>query len=159
MNDGSNMSDFGLPEPMVINTELDRERIRYDPAEQRLKLLRLNQECPNTPEQEILFQRASRVINSDSDTDIIFIQGEAGTGKTTFAEKILALTRSLGKIGLGCAATNLAAQVYIGDSFTTAHDLFGIPVTDDDDELDSQNEVSFRKHIILVTIDIIYIYF
>ena len=40
-----------------------------------------------------------------------FTTGEAGTGKTTFAEKLLAYTRSKGKIALGCAATALAAQV------------------------------------------------
>ena len=40
-----------------------------------------------------------------------FLIGEAGTGKTTFAEKLCAYTRSKGKIALGYTATALAAQV------------------------------------------------
>jgi KaiC/GvpD/RAD55 family RecA-like ATPase len=61
---------------------------------------------------------------------LLFIQGSAGTGKTTFfARKLTALTRSMGKVALGCTATALAAQVYgEAEEFTTAHDLFGIPV-------------------------------
>ena len=35
----------------------------------------------------------------------------------------------IGLIALGCAATALAAQVYgEEEEYTTAHDLFGIPV-------------------------------
>ena len=37
--------------------------------------------------------------------DAYCCSGEAGTGKTTFAQKLCAYVRSRGKIALGCAAT------------------------------------------------------
>ena len=74
---------------------------------------------------------------------LIFIQGSAGTGKTTFAKKVAAYVRSLGKICLGCAATGLAAQVYGEDEeYTTAHDLFGIPVVEDNEDLDHDADIA-----------------
>ena len=51
-----------------------------------------------------------------------------GSGKSTFAKKVMALVRSKGRIALGCASTGLAAQVYGQGEFETAHSLFGIPV-------------------------------
>jgi hypothetical protein len=72
----------------------------------------------------------------------IFIQGTAGTGKSTFAKKLTALARSMGLIALGCAATALAAQVYGEiEEFCTAHQLFGIPVVEDSEEIDHEADV------------------
>ena len=153
------MTDFGLPEPESMISELDRENLRYDKTREAAQLFQLQQSSPNTPEMDELFVQLTDAIASDNITSIVcvhgkyilnccilllftlVISGEAGTGKTTFAQKILAYTRSLGKIALGCASTNLAAQVYVGDSFTTAHDLFGIPVVEDAEDFDSLNEV------------------
>ena len=72
---------------------------------------------------------------------LLLDSGEAGTGKTTFAQKLCAYVRSESKIALGCAATALASQVYINDYFVTAHELFKIPVVDDSDDIDSTNEI------------------
>ena len=49
---------------------------------------------------------------------------------------LLALARSMGKV---CAVTALAAQVYgEEEEFTTAHDLFGIPVIEDNEDIDHE---------------------
>ena len=47
--------------------------------------------------------------------DAYCCSGEAGTGKTTFAQKLCAYVRSRGKIALGCAATALASQVSVSN--------------------------------------------
>ena len=64
---------------------------------------------------------------------IVYLQGDAGSGKTTTAKKILSYTRSLNKIALGCASTGLAAKNY--DEFDTAHGLFIYPVIEDMEDI------------------------
>jgi len=60
-----------------------------------------------------------------------FIQGMGGSGKTTLAKEILAASRSMKYLCVGCARTGLAATNY--DNFDTAHGLFKFPVTADGD--------------------------
>ena len=126
--DGSTMAQFGLPEPQGIDTELDRERLRWNSAEELAKLNHYLAVSPNTAEMDVLYDELTHAIDivetvfvyiqgSKSDThvhvmfEILLLAGEAGTGKTTFAEKLCAYTRSESKIAVGCAATALAAQV------------------------------------------------
>ena len=71
---------------------------------------------------------------------LIFLQGQGGSGKTTFAKKIIAYTRSLGKVVLGCASTGLACQVYEEGQFVTAHSLFEIPVYDAIDDFEGEED-------------------
>ena len=132
---------FPLPEVLDNDTELDRLRRKYIPAEQAHILQAALDNYPNTPEQEDLFQRVKEALDSNTGL-IVFIQGSAGTGKSTFANKITAYARSKELIALGCCATALACQVY-GDNgeYTTAHDLFGIPVIEDSEDLDHEAEV------------------
>ena len=131
------MESCGFPLPIANEdmSELERIRIKYEPTEQRRLLDQYLRDSPNTDEQEISFGRISHALEQN-ETLVIFIQGSAGTGKSTFARKLTALARSMGKVALGCAATALAAQVY-GDTeeFTTAHELFGIPVIEDDEDV------------------------
>ena len=48
----------------------------------------------------------------------------------------------MGLIALGCAATALAAQVYGEiEEFCTAHQLFGIPVVENSEEIDHEADV------------------
>jgi hypothetical protein len=42
-----------------------------------------------------------------------FIQGKAGVGKTEFAKKLIEYCWNKGGISLGCAATALAATIYL----------------------------------------------
>ena len=48
--DGSTMAQFGLPEPQGIDTELDRERLRWNSAEELAKLNHYLAVSPNTAE-------------------------------------------------------------------------------------------------------------
>ena len=59
------------------------------------------------------------------------LQGQGGSGKSTFVKALMAYVRSQDLIALGCASTALAATVY--DDFLTTHSLFGIPVLEEDE--------------------------
>jgi hypothetical protein len=47
----------------------------------------------------------------DRPAQLYFIQGQGGSGKTTFAKKLLAYARSKGLLAKGCSATGLSCQV------------------------------------------------
>ena len=163
--DGSTMEQFGLPTPQGVDTEVERERLRWNCDEEKAKFTHLCSASPNTDEMAALFVVIKKAIDTAA-TLFVYIQGEcayyclpryaisfvpsrcvvarsgeAGTGKTTFAQKLCAYVRGQDKVALGCAATALASQVYINDYFVTAHELFKIPVVDDWDDLDTTNEI------------------
>jgi hypothetical protein len=138
------MHACGFPTPVDTDemTEIERIRFKYKPEEQKKKLETLLAGFPNTAEQEAAF-KLIKVALKDKKRLLIFVQGSAGTGKTTFAKKVAAYARSIGLICLGCAATGLAAQVYgEEEGYTTAHDLFGIPVVEDNEDLDHEAEIA-----------------
>ena len=63
----------------------------------------------------------------------VFIEGVAGTGKTTFAQGIIERTRSLGKKCLAISATHVASSKIDGnteDSFVRRRMLAGRPGLD-----------------------------
>jgi hypothetical protein len=66
-----------------------------------------------------------------------------GTGKTTLNRKLMAFTRSIGGISVGCAATALAASIYNDGLFTT-HGLFKFPV-DKAGEFDGDPVAKFQN--------------
>jgi len=132
-----NMLEYGFPEPPPTDTELDRELLKYDVEQQRRLFDQLCAETPLTEEMEELFREIVDALEGEH-RRLFFIQGQGGSGKTTFNKKVMAYARSLGKIALGCASTGLAAQNYT--DFTTAHSLFKIPVVDDE-ELDHDADV------------------
>ena len=142
------MEACGFPMPVDDEPvcELDRHKMMYVAAEQEQLFNLLNHNYPNTDEQEEVFQLIKAAIDN-KERLILFIQGSAGTGKSTFAKKVNAYVRSKNLISLGCCANALACQVY-GDNgeYTTAHDLFGIPVIEDDDDMDHFSEMC-SKHI------------
>ena len=142
------MEACGFPMPVDDEPvcELDRHKMMYVAAEQEQLFIDLNRNYPNTEEQEEVFQLIKAAIDK-KERLILFIQGSAGTGKSTFAKKVNAYVRSQNLIALGCCANALACQVY-GDNgeYTTAHDLFGIPVIEDDDDMDHISEMC-SKHM------------
>ena len=130
-----------LPKEDMRVSELDRLRLMYDPVEQAGVLQKALEKYPNTREQGELFQLVKDALDNETGL-IVFLQGSAGTGKSTFANKITAYARSKQLIALGCCANALACQVY-GDNgeYTTTHDLFGIPVIEDNEDLDHEAEI------------------
>jgi len=140
------MESFGFPLPTNIdnNNEIERLKLKFSVIEQKELLHHYLSEKPNTDEQEFLMNKVKIALQQEQRL-LVFIQGSAGTGKTTFAKKLTAMARSMGLIALGCAATGLAAQVYGDDEeFTTAHDLFGIPVIEDNEDIDHEAEITSK---------------
>lgn len=74
------MTDFGLPEPENIQTELELERKKYDPLFQAELLRTLNHTIPNNKEQSEIFKLVQRELNSirQEESSFIFINGPAG---------------------------------------------------------------------------------
>ena len=133
------VNDYGFPEPTEpATTELGIELEKYDKETQSELFNQLCAATPMTAEMQQVFNRIKKALAA-KETAFIFIQGQAGSGKSTFLKKIMAYTRSLGKIALGCASTGLAAQLY--EDFHTAHSLFGVPVVNDDNDYDHEAEL------------------
>jgi len=124
------LSDYGLPKPAENDTELQRALLEYDPQQQTDLLQQLNSTTPNTLQQQEIYTQIIEAIRNKR-TSLFFIQGMGGSGKTTLAKKILAASRSMGILCVGCASTGLAATNY--DNFDTAHGLFKYPVIEEGD--------------------------
>jgi len=139
------LTEFGLPNPELSNTELEREKLKYNIKEESDMFDYLNANIPNTEEQSTFLENVYNAI-TNKESKIFFLQGKAGSGKTTVAKKIIHFTRSKGEIVLGCAATALAAQVYEGNNFDTFHGLFKYPVIDDMEDIDQLNSVTLNLH-------------
>ena len=62
--DGScKLSDFGLPDPVASDTELQKQMLRYPPAEQLALLQALNLAKPNNPSQLAAYNRITSCID------------------------------------------------------------------------------------------------
>jgi hypothetical protein len=58
------LSDYGLPEPENVKTELELERMKYDPAFQAQLLRQLNESTPNNPEQVEIFNYIATALDN-----------------------------------------------------------------------------------------------
>ena len=127
------LSEYGLPEPEKVKSELELERLKYDPAFQAQLLQQLSASTPNNPEQVEIFNYIANALDNIKQNPnqiiYIFLNGPAGSGKSTLSQKVMAYGRSTEHICLGCASTNLAATNY--KDFTSFHHLFGLPVLED----------------------------
>ena len=88
------ITDYGLPKPEKITTELEMENLRYDPDHQAALLEEMNVNTPNNPEQQQVFDIVKDAIDTSTPTSpgqFIFINGPAGSGKTTLSQKSNAL--------------------------------------------------------------------
>ena len=127
------LTQFGLPEPTGTSTLLERHKLTHNVTVETTKYNLLNQQYPRNEEQETAFQFVADAVKTqtaDGPAKLIFLSGDAGTGKTTLAKQIAAYVRSLDKTVLGCASTALAANNY-GNDFSTAHLLFSFPVVEE----------------------------
>ena len=128
-------ADFGLPPPLSARTELERERLRYDPAAERrrvaISMARQDDNGHTTWTGEMNAIRNQVCTHLDSGTgDLIYVQGKAGVGKTTLNRVLLAECRARGEVALVCAPTALAASLY--DHGMTCHELCKLAVIEDD---------------------------
>ena len=135
------LDTYGLPSPEEMDTELQREKMKYDKIKERQKFIVLNESIPNNEEQEEFLKKVYNCLDNNKGA-LLFLQGPAGSGKSTCAKKALSYCRSLGKIALGCASTALAAKVY--DDFDTTHSLFKYPVIDNMEDIDDINDIKLN---------------
>jgi hypothetical protein len=132
-------SQFGIPEPDDANTELEIEKLKYDPQQQKNLYEQLILKTPPTDEQLYLINDIKYCL-ANNINKIYVVQGQGGSGKTATAQLITAYARSLGYLVVGCASTAFAASIY--KDFYTAHGLFEIPVIEDNEEC--EQEIDFR---------------
>ena len=92
-------------------SELEGERLLYDPEEQLQLFHRLSEITLNNIDQENIFNTCMESIRLGR-RKCIFIDGPGGTGKTTVIKRIIAKARAQGKIVKICASTTLAATLY-----------------------------------------------
>ena len=124
------MIDYGIPEPESRITELEYARLQYDKSIQLNIVNELVGTFPFTDEMQSLFNEILDGLRN-SRQEYHVLQGQGGSGKSTFVKALMAYVRSEGFIAVGCASKGLAANVY--DDFFTTHSLFGIPVLDDEE--------------------------
>jgi len=142
-SEGKDMTDYGLPQPAQMKTELEIERQKYNAQDQLLIYNNLCETVPNTNEQQEILNDIVHAVEHQQ-TKIYYVQGQAGSGKSTLAKKIMAYCRSINKLCAGCASTGLAATLYEG--FETAHSLFKFPVVEEDErEVDVPVECQLSK--------------
>jgi hypothetical protein len=112
---------------------------RYEVLQQTQLLQSLNDEAPDNHDQTIVYNAITTTVNAltnaNAPASFNFVKRQGGCGKTTIAKNIMAYTRSIGNIALGCASTGLAATFY--DDFYTANALFCYPVVEQDDKDES----------------------
>jgi len=135
---GKQLSDYGLPEPEIVETELQRHAMKYPPEEQRIEFERLQDQQPNNAEQDTTFRRIISSINN-GETAKYFINGKGGAGKSTLAKKLVAYTRMQSLVAAGCASVGLAATNFEG--FETAHSFFCYPVVEEEERDESEPPV------------------
>ena len=134
-DDSRRLADYGLPQPESIATELQRELLLYDADEQREWIEQ--QPTPSAEQQAVIdavvhaFETGERLL--------LFVQGKGGSGKTWLMKRLLAEVRAREGVAQVCAATGLAATLYLNG--TTAHALFRIPVEDEAAMEDEEHEL------------------
>ena len=141
---GRNLDEFGIPMPATILTEYDAECERYNSIEQENILEELMNEHPLTNEQEAAYTDITHAIdtvieakmnNTSVEAKLFLIHGGGGTGKSVFAQKIMAYVRKHKQLAIGVASTALVAASH-NDNWMTAHSGFYFPVDKDGIYLD-----------------------
>jgi Cdc6-like AAA superfamily ATPase len=125
---------YRFKSPPKLDSELEREKILYDPHSEAKKFDYLETQYVNNIDQQRIFDTIMSAVNL-GEKKYFFIDGPGGTGKTTVIKKIITKLRAEGKIVQVCASTTLAATLY--ENAMTAHSLFKFPV-EDDDQKDSE---------------------
>ena len=82
------MTIYGLPKPLALKSELEREQeLIGSQASNTLWLQELLEECPNTDEMEEAYEEIKQAIRNGR-TAFFAIIGVGGAGKTQFAKKV-----------------------------------------------------------------------
>ena len=123
LSHGKHLGDYGLPQPLTRNNEVEWELRRWS---QQAGALERQVEAGFSifnPEQRDIFARVQRAILNNEPL-LVFVDGKAGRGKTFLVNTLCAWVRSVGKIVLPTATSAFAAQLYPGGR--TTHSTFGV---------------------------------
>lgn len=120
---GKHLSDYGLPQPLAHDNEVEWELHRW-----LLQVGMLEQQVDVglsvfNSEQRGIFSQVQHAIANNKPL-LIFVDGKAGRGKTFLVNTLCAWVRSVGKIALPTATSAFAAQLYPGGR--TTHSTFGV---------------------------------
>ena len=121
---GKRLSNYGLPNPRSHGSEVEYERRRWGQNPDVLAgHAEINRLKLNSEQREIYEEILSAVINQSSPS-LIFVDGQAGTGKTFLVNILCDKLRSIGLIVLPTATAGYAAQHYPGGR--TTHSTFKV---------------------------------
>ena len=120
---GKYLSDYGLPQPITHDNEVERELRRWSSQTTALQLQVHAGLSAFTPEQRDIFLQVQYAILNNEPL-LMFVDGKAGRGKTFLVNTLCAWVRSTGRIALPTATSAFAAQLYLGGK--TTHSTFGV---------------------------------
>ena len=126
---GLPLESFSLPEPLLQNVdwgvvELQRE-LDYDRDYEQMEYQRLFALIEACPEQLAAWHAIQDAL-AGGKANVVFIDGPAGSGKTTLYKATLHQQRARGEIGLPHAILGLAALLMPGGR--TTHSRYKLPV-------------------------------
>lgn len=101
------------------------QEMRYDAQEQRQQYEALHVLIQANPEQLAVWEAVLKALHG-GETNVIYVDGPAGAGKTTLYNCLLAYLRCNGKVALPHAFSGIAAQQLAGGK--TIHSRFRLPV-------------------------------
>ena len=83
------MTSYGLPKPLALKSEVERERELFGSEESNQQWLQqLHETTPNTSEMDVAYEKITQAI-LNGETSFFAIIGIGGAGKTQFAKKVL----------------------------------------------------------------------
>jgi len=121
---------YSLPEPLgsgamdFVDLELKRE-LDYDKASEQQEFERLYAMIQTCPEQLEAWHAIQDALNGGP-ANVVFIDGPAGSGKTTLYKALLHQQRAVGNIALAHAMMGIAALLLPGGR--TTHSRYKLPV-------------------------------
>jgi len=84
---GKTMKMYGLPEPMLVQTELQRHYILHELETAKRNYESLLVQTPNTSEQQHIFSIIANLLTAGHG-GLIFIDGKGGTGRPSLNHRM-----------------------------------------------------------------------
>ncbi|KAF5335688.1 hypothetical protein D9611_009568 [Ephemerocybe angulata] len=131
---GKSLEDYGLPQPTCRMAELTHEMQRWAGREEELALYADHLTSMFNAEQRALYDSVLDAALNKRPLRV-FVDGAAGTGKTTVIKALCSKLRSVKRIVLATATSASAAQLY--DGGRTTHSTFKVPVNERNEMLET----------------------
>ena len=125
---GTNLSEFQLPTPHSMASELSSEVSAFQPYSAEMARAVDCMVASFNPEQLAVYQQLRAAVEQPNNACLYFLDGKAGRGKTFVMNCLVTSFRAQGTIVLVVGSTALSIIHY--DHGRTAHSTFGIPVVE-----------------------------